>query len=226
MKRNFNKLNQLLSETTLRISYGIAMGLLIISCGSYQSVQSSEIEVREELGSDRDIFGIFQQVIELGKDFNIFEEDSENSNEVKPISFKELIGYLPRSPRGWTTEKPKGQTNSFGGYSVSQVKQSYVKKDKTMTVSIFDWTFNSALYLPFLLSTEFSRESTDGYNKGVEIGDIPGRQSYNYQTKDGSLNLLIDRRFFVQIDGDNIEEKELREWWEKIDSDSLSQISN
>ncbi|MCC0175592.1 hypothetical protein I4641_01175 [Waterburya agarophytonicola K14] len=221
-----NQLHQLLSGTTLTISYGIAVGLLLIGCGNYNSAQSSEIEIREENTSDRDIFGIFQQIIELGKDFSTFEDNSAQKKQVTPISFQELIEYLPQSPRGWTTEKLQGQTSSLAGYSVSQVKQSYLQKDKTMTVSIFDWTFNPALYLPFLLSTEFSQESIDGYNKGVEIDNIPGREAYNYHTKDGSLNLLIDRRFFVQIKGDNIEERELREWWKKIDSDSLSQVNN
>ena len=140
-----------------------------------------------------------------------------NSEPGKPISLRELLEYLPNPPRGWSAKDPEGETNSFGSYSVSQVSQTYTNKNKKMKVSIFDWAFNSALYMPFLLSTEFSQESTVGYNKGIKIGDMPGREEYNYQSRRGSLNLLVDSRFLVRIDGRNIEDKELREWWSQMD---------
>ncbi len=78
--------------------------------------------------------------------------------------------------------------------------------------------------MPFLLSTEFSQESTDGYNKGIKIDNIPGRENYNYHSKKGSLSLLINRRFLVKIDGDKIEENDLIAWWEILDYKSLSKI--
>ena len=76
-----------------------------------------------------------------------------------------------------------------------------------------------------MLTTEFSQESTEGYNRGIKIDGFPGREEYNYQTQNGSLNLLINRRFFVRLDGNNIEETELRKWWREIDSISLSEAS-
>ena len=217
MKNIFHRLSiKIIPNFAFLIATG---GLLIFySMSGIQRSQASE--VREGINIERDPFAVIQKIIELSSDG--LNTENNLDEETDPISFRDLIGYLPQSPKGWTAEKPKGQTNSFGGYSVSQVKQSYFQKDKTMTVSIFDWAFNSALYMPFLLSTEFSQESTEGYNKGIKIGNIPGRENYDYYTKDGSLNLLINRRFFVQIEGKNIEESELRQWWKAIDSDSLS----
>ena len=140
-----------------------------------------------------------------------------NNEPGEPISLRELLEYLPDAPRGWSAQEPEGEANSFGNYSVSQVSQTYTNNNKKMKVSIFDWTFNSSLYMPFLLSIEFSQESTAGYNKGIKIDDMPGREEYNYQSRQGSLNLLVDNRFLVQIEGRNIEDKELREWWFKMD---------
>ena len=140
---------------------------------------------------------------------------------VGTISFKELLDRLPTAPQGWTAAKPKGETNSWGDYYISQIRQTYTNQDKTITISIFDWSFNSALHLPLLLTTEFSRESTQGYNKGIELDGIPGREEYAYDSRQGSLNLLVDSRFLVQIDGSNIEDTELRDWWELIDLQSF-----
>ena len=203
----------------------MAIGGLLMFFGNSGIRRSQASEIREDArieNIEQNLSTAIQKIIELSTEKSSFEDNLEEDNEIDTISFRDLIGYLPQSPKGWIAEKPKGQTNSFGSYRVSQVKQSYFQKDKTMTVSIFDWAFNSALYMPFLLSTEFSQESTEGYNKGIKIGNIPGRENYDYYTKDGSLNLLVNRRFFVQIEGENIEESELREWWEAIDSDSLS----
>ena len=95
---------------------------------------------------------------------------------------------------------------------IRQIIFKPLNEDKEITISIFDWSFNSALHLPLLLTTEFSRESTEGYNKGIELDGIPKREEYTYDSRQGSLNLLVDSRFLVQIDGNNIEDTELREW--------------
>ncbi|MEO0836546.1 MAG: hypothetical protein AAFY16_11320 [Cyanobacteria bacterium J06642_3] len=201
----------------------------MIGCGSNNS-ESENPKVEEGIDISQNPIGAIGKVIELSKDASqipqSISQDIANKEPVTPVSFKELIDYLPQPPNGWKAAKPQGQSNSFGNYSISQVNQTYTQGSKQIEVSIFDWAFNSALYTPFLLSTEFSQESTDGYNKGLKIDDIPGREEYSYIDKRGSLNLLVNSRFFVQIDGSNIDDLELREWWQLIDSKALNQIDN
>ena len=144
-----------------------------------------------------------------------------SKKDVEEISLQELLDRLPPAPQGWTAAKPKGQTNSWGDYYISQVRQTYTNENKRVTVSIFDWSFNSALHLPLLLTTEFSQESTEGYSKGIELEGIPGREEYTYDSRQGSLNLLVDSRFLVQINGSNIENTELRDWWQLIELQSF-----
>lgn len=200
--------------------------LTLLSCnarGNSLDRSPSETFTVEGIDIRQNPLGAIQQALELGKNVdNILDADEE----LEPISFRELIEYLPEAPHGWTAEKPEGETNSFGSFSVSQVNQTYTQDNKEIKVNIFDCAFNSALYTPFLLSTEFSRESTEGYNKGIKIGNIPGREEYTYSSKQGSLNLLVNNRFLIQIDGRNIEEVELRRWWERMDRSSLTKTSN
>lgn len=195
-------------------------------CNAIFNSESKTLEVQEGIDIHKNPLGAIQKVIELSENAQNIPEEIVNQEPVEPISFKELINYLPPAPLGWKAEKPEGSTNSFSTYSISQVNQAYTNGDKKIKVSIFDWAFNSALYTPFILTTEFSQESTDGYNKGIKIGDFPGREEYTYATKEGSLNLLVNSRFLVQINGNNIEDIELREWWQRMDDQSLSKISN
>ena len=195
-------------------------------CGINKNYRLETLEIEEGINLRQNPFQAIQKAIELSKNADIIQEQIANQDIVEPISFKELIEYLPQLPQGWAAGELKGKTNSLGNYGISQISQTYTQREKEITVSIFDWAFNSALYAPFLLTTEFSQESTEGYNKGVKIGDILGRQQYTYDSKKGSLNLLVNNRFFVRINGKNIEEIELREWWQLIDSQSLTKISS
>lgn len=204
--------------------------LAIASCGSiersrsayHSGSQSQPLEVQEGIDLEENPIAVMQKIVEIGK--QISNSEIANRNAVEPISFRELIDSLPQAPAGWQALEPEGETNSFGSYSISQVSRTYTQGNKKMEVSIFDWAFNSALSTPFLLSTEFSQESTAGYNKGIKIDDMPGREEYSYTSKAGSLNLLVDNRFLVRIDGSNIEDSELREWWQLMDDRSLTNI--
>lgn len=208
----------------------IFLSLIILTtstgCNTIFNSKSETPEVQEGIDIQKNPIGAIQKVIELSKNAQSIPDEIANQEPVEPISFKKLINYLPQAPLGWKAEEPEGSTNSFGKYSISQVNQAYTKGEKQIKVSIFDWAFNSALYTPFILTTEFSQESTDGYNKGIKIGDLPGREEYTYASKEGSLNLLVNSRFLVQINGNNIEDDELREWWQRMDYQSLSKISN
>ncbi|MEL6927596.1 MAG: hypothetical protein AAFO95_03050 [Cyanobacteria bacterium J06600_6] len=203
----------------------LIMAILAIAtgCGRADSSQSEALEVQEGIDIEKNPLAAIQKVIEIGSQVN--NDDLANREPVQPVSFKELLDYLPQTPQGWDALEPEGETNSFGDYSISQVSRAYTQDNKKMEVSIFDWAFNSALYTPFILSTEFSQESTTGYNKGIKINDMPGREEYTYQNKKGSLNLLVNSRFLVRIEGQNIEDRELREWWQRLDSNSLSKIN-
>ena len=217
-----------------KLSIAVAFTVLLITGISTNTsrLQASEIEAEEDIY--RDSLETIQKIIKFGIDLssiygNTSETETTETSEVETvnlISFRELSEYLPNPPGGWTAEKPRGETNSFGDYGISQVSQTFrhQDRDKAIKISIFDGAFNSVFSTPFLLTTEFNRESTEGYNKGVMLDNIPGREIYDYPRKQGSLHLLVDSRFLVQIEGSNIEEAELREWWESIDRQSLRAI--
>lgn len=205
---------------------GIIFCSLLFTGKDNNILKSQSIRVEAGINIDRDPLQAVQEAIELVKNISNVRQEIDKEESIEPISFRDFIEYLPEPPSGWIAEEPEGETTSFGDYSVSQVKQTYTKERKKITISIFDWAFNSALYTPLLLTTEFSQESTEGYNKAIKIGDILGREEYTYANKNGSLNLLVNRRFLVQIEGSNIENTELRKWWKLIDEGSLTKINS
>ena len=209
-----------------KLSIAIAFSILLMHGvnNNSSSLQASEIE--ENILADS--IEAIQKILKFGIDLsNLDRETLDTNTDTQLMSFKDLMEYLPDTPRGWTAQKPQGETNSFGDYGISQVSQTFNREDsnKEIKVSIFDGAFNSILSAPFLLTTGFNQESTESYNRGVTIDDIPGREVYNYSSNKGSLHLLVDNRFLVQIEGSNIEEADLRKWWRSLDRQSLRAIA-
>ena len=207
----------------LSIAIAFSITLIIGFNNSSSRLQASEIE--ENILTDS--IEAIQKIFKFGIDLSSIDRETLDT-DTKLISFKDLIDYLPDTPKGWTAQEPQGETNSFGDYGISQVSQVFNREDdnKQIKVSIFDGAFNSVLSAPFLLTTGFNRESTEGYNKSIEIDNFPGREIYNYLNKEGSLHLLVNSRFLVQIEGNNIEEADLQEWWRSLDRQSLSAIDD
>lgn len=212
----------MINKLSLAIAFSI---LLVTGMNNTSSIHASESEREENVLTDS--IEAIQKILKFGIDLsNIDRETLDTDTEL--ISFKDLIEYLPDTPRGWTAQKPQGETNSLGDYGISQVSQTFKREDnnKEIKVSIFDGAFNSVLSAPFSLATGFNRESTEGYNKSITIDEFPGREIYNHLNKEGSLYLLVDNRFLVQIEGSNIEQTDLREWWRSLDRQSLTAIDN
>ena len=201
------------------------VGILLMSGVNNSSSRLQASEIEENILNDS--IEAIQKILKFGIDLsNIDRETLDTDTEL--ISFKDLMEYLPNTPRGWTAQKPQGETNSFGDYGISQVSQTFKHEDndKQIKVSIFDGAFNAIVSAPLQLTTQLNRESTESYNKAITIDDIPGREIYNYSNKKGSLHLLVDNRFLVQIEGSNIEETDLQDWWRSLDRQSLSAIDN
>lgn len=213
-----------MKPTITKVFLAIALHTLLLNSKNYTFLNYRNIKAAEGTNFYQNPLEAIQQAIELVK--NIGRVRQVNVKQLQePISFRKLIEYLPKPPSGWTAKEPEGQTTSFKDYGISQIEQTYVNDHKKITISIFDTAFDSALYTQFLLTTEFSQESTEGYNKSIKINNFPGREEYTYAEQNGSLRLLVSR-FLVEIEGSNIRNAELREWWELIDREALTKVDS
>ncbi|MEM8828000.1 MAG: hypothetical protein AAGE96_01415 [Cyanobacteria bacterium P01_G01_bin.19] len=212
-------------KTTNKILFLASISTILFACGGNKQVNNQE-KVEEGVNINNNPLGVLKKVTEAGNKYQEIQEQITKNEPVNPIHFKDLISLLPKSPSGWEAEEAQGETNTFGEYSISQASRSYKQEDRTIEIRITDWAYNTGLYAPFLISADFSQESSQGYNKGIKIGDVPGREEYTFNSKKGTLSLLAEQRFFIEIEGNNIESQELQEWWGLIDKKEISQISN
>ena len=201
----------------MRNLLAIALMAGLAACGGKKE---SEKVVEGDTISKNPI-GFAAQLAKAGSDMEKIQKDMEEMKPVEAVSFTELMPFLPEPPAGWEGEKPRGQSNSMGEWKFSEVERDYSMGEKHMEVKILDWAFRRELYAPFFLMANFSQESTDGYNKGIKIGDDPGREEYKHESKNGEMSVLVGKRFLVSVRGNGIAASELRDWWDKVDTKGL-----
>lgn len=192
---------------------------LIALTGCFGSKAPEEKKVTE-VGVDpkKDPLGALGALGQMAKDAEKAQKEMENMPAVDPVHFSKLIEALPEAPGGWKADEAKGESSQMGEWKISQASRNYQQEggEGHVKVTIHDWAYNRGLYLPFLMQANFSQESTDGYSKGIKMGDDPGREEYNVKNHDGKRNVLVHKRYNVEVAIDNQDAKALDEWWSRI----------
>jgi hypothetical protein len=144
------------------------------------------------------------------------------------VDYQKLLPILPEAPSGWTAEKPEGSTSDVGGFSITNVHRDYQKgegKDAPLvSISILDSAANPDYVAATTATWKSGSESLEGYSKSVTIDGNPGFEAYEREQKHASLWVMIANRYFVQIEVQNLDPKELQEWIKRIDLKKLAAI--
>lgn len=144
---------------------------------------------------------------------------------VDPVSFQELQTVLPEIS-GWQRAQPTGERMTLP-VPFSQAEASYTSGDANIEVKIVDSAFSQLLIAPWtmFLTAGYEKQTSDGYEKSVNVGGHPGFERWSSGGKDGELNLVVNKRFLVTVEGSNIADtKVLQEFAAKIDTGKLASL--
>jgi hypothetical protein len=137
---------------------------------------------------------------------------------VEPVTFQALQTTLPEIA-GWEMRKPRGERMT-APVPFAQTETTYRKGDTSVDVKVVDSGFAPLLIAPWsmMLASGYSRETSEGYEKAVSVGGQPAFEKWNSDSKDGELNILVNKRFLVTIDGNDIADtRALHEIAERMD---------
>jgi len=137
---------------------------------------------------------------------------------VEPVTFQALQGTLPDVP-GWAMGQPRGERMT-SPVPFAETEATYTKGDATIDVKVVDSGFAPLLIAPWsmMLASGYSRETSEGYEKAVSVNGQPAFEKWDSGSKDGELNILVNKRFLVTIEGDELADtKALHEVASKMD---------
>ena len=144
------------------------------------------------------------------------------------VDYKKLIPILPDAPSGWTADKPEGSTEEVGGFKITNVHRDYRKGEgadaPTASISILDSVANPDYVTATTAAWAETSDTVEGYSKSVTIDGNPGFEAYENEQKHGSLWVMVAKRYFVEIELQKQDAKELEEWIKRVDLKKLAEI--
>ena len=139
-----------------------------------------------------------------------------------------LIPILPEPPAGWMAEKAEGSSDDVGGFKITNVHRDYKKGETadapTAAISIIDSVASPDYVEVATAGWDKNTDTPEGYAKPVTIEGNPGREDYDKEQKHASLWVMVAKRYFIEIELQNQEPKELQEWIKRIDLKKLAEI--
>jgi hypothetical protein len=178
------------------------------ACGKSEEQQRAETLASEASKAAENVAGGAEQVAKglegLAKGFQELAQNAD-VKPVDPVSFRDLqtaFGDL----KGWEKGKPTGERMT-APVAFSEASVTYRQGDASIDAKIVDSGFNQILMAPFtmFLSAGYEKETEDGYEKSVKVGEHPGWEKWNSQGKDGELNAVVAKRFLLTLEGNGIE---------------------
>src|SRR6266571_774737 len=144
------------------------------------------------------------------------------------VDYQKLLPILPDAPPGWTADKPEGSTEDVGGFRITNVHRDYHKgegdKAPTAAISILDSIANPDYVSATTAAWNNNSETSEGYSKSVTIDGNPGFEAFENESKHATLWVMVANRYFLQIELQNQDPKELQEWIKRVDLKKLATI--
>jgi hypothetical protein len=144
------------------------------------------------------------------------------------VDYQKLLPILPDPPQGWVADKAEGSTEDVGGFRITNVHRDYHKgegdKAPTAAISILDSVANPDYVNATTAAWNNNSETNEGYGKSVTIDRNPGFEAFEKESKHATLWVMIANRYFVQIELQNQDPKELQEWVKRVDLKKLATI--
>jgi hypothetical protein len=144
------------------------------------------------------------------------------------VDYQKLLPVLPDAPQGWAADKPEGSTEDAGGFRITNVHRDYHKGEgenaPTAAISILDSVANPDYVSATTAAWNNTSETSEGYSKPVTIDGNPGFEAFENEGKHATLWVMVANRYFLQIELQNQDPKELQEWVKRVDMKKLAAI--
>jgi hypothetical protein len=144
------------------------------------------------------------------------------------VDYQKLLPILPEAPQGWTADKPEGSTEDAGGFKITNVHRDYHKGQgenvPTAAISILDSAANPDYVSATTAAWNNTSETSEGYGKSVTIDGNPGFEAFEKEGKHATLWVMIANRYFLQIELQDQDPKELQQWLKRVDLKKLAEI--
>jgi hypothetical protein len=205
-------------------------GLFFYACGTEpkQPEPTPSEKAADELG--KSIEKAFEGVEGGGKDLKDALKEmgtaiEKNANkDIVIVPFRQMKELFPERIAGLNkVDKGEGSTTQVFGINVSNYEVYYGDKSNKVKIQMIDTGGVGAALMGAVAwsSMKIDKETKEGYEMTTEYKGHKAFEKFNENSKTGSLAILAADRFVVNIEGEGLPMKKLKEIRDEIDLDKL-----
>ena len=169
--------------------------------------------------------GILGRVQEMKGAMEKMQEAAEQPT-ADPVNFRQLRDQLPASLAGMERTNIEGATQGAMGFSVSEAEATYGGEEATVDIKITDLGAMPSLGMMGLGWTmaDVDRETSTGYERTLTLAGNRGYRTYDTETRNGELSLVVAERFLVAVKGRGVDDDQLEEALRAVDLGALAEM--
>lgn len=162
------------------------------------------------------------------------KKDQAGEKKVQTVDFRKLKELLPAELAGIKRSKAEGQKVSAGGFTVAMAEGTYEREAKEneenlprVHVVIQDYGANSEIAKAQAVWAEqdIDNESDSGYTKSTKINGVPALETYQNEGKTGTLQMLVGKRFVLNVQIDHLPADQLQKVGKALPLDKLAALA-
>ncbi len=203
----------------------LLLSLLILLWGCGKSGENEPTDKPETENKETKKTGI-KDLDEFVDKMEELSEEYEEGREVEVVDFRTLKEMLPESVGSLKRTNATGEKNSAIGFTVSQAEGDYTPEDGSQRITIKIMDMGSVKGWAGLAAWgwtlgEVDRETETSYEKTITYKGHKGYEKYDNEYQNGSIEVLIAKRYMVSVDGDNVPMDLIKEALDEIDVGKL-----
>ncbi len=186
------------------------LGIIIcsaISCKDNPTVKKAN-EVKDNISN----------TTKAARELNRMQEDIQDLQEQEPLTNEDLKKWLPEELKDM--KRTSYRAGQLGMASIASIEATYQEEnsDKKLNVRVIDGAGQMGASMTagvrMMLSQDFEEDSNRESRRTIKKKGMKVIETYRKNSNDSKLEFLHDDRFFVSLEGDNMD---LDELWDRVD---------
>jgi hypothetical protein len=155
-------------------------------------------------------------------------ESISEGSKIEPVDFRKLKDLLPEKLDDMKRTDKSGEKTGAMGIKISKAISSYESgNNQRITIEITDMgnvSHFTAMADAAWTTVEIDKETDTGYEKTIKYKGHKGFEKYNTKYKDGSIEMIISERFFIEISGNNVKMDAIKDALDEINIRKLEKM--
>jgi hypothetical protein len=148
-------------------------------------------------------------------------------DRVDPVDFKTLAATLPPTIAGMSRSNVKSEGQTAMGVKTTRSEADYRGSDGVVHLQIADVSGVSGLLdLATGIAQSTESESDAGYEKNAVIAGHPAHEKWDARQKRGEINMIVARRFSVDVTGEGVPMSTLEAAYRDINLSALEALKD